>query len=371
MHKKKKYLFGLIRYESWGEWNFIVRFLGMRIYQRWIKDSQFVTKILWHKNILSTKRRINKIHRNIKNEFKNIKEVFILFNNTGETFLYLNAMANEFKKRSDIAIVYTRNYHIQLLEHILGKGKYLFEKDLNSAHVNKDCNKEYIIDEVKYHMIAPATYFIKYENSIHQENNIKNIKHFYMNFIDNFAEGRSFKSYPIIGEDVIDSANRKIKFLNIPSKFLLICNETWSNENFSDTFYQQLCFNLNNKGLHVVFNSTFLSNANSYGTSSFFSIKEIIYIASKAISVIGIRSGILDIITPYSKNVIALYTDFRNRGKDLPSLNAEKVLQAFTLKKLPNTSHIKISEIVVDEKSRISLTMPDGEKLIDKILKNI
>ena len=82
------------------------------------------------------------------------------------------------------------------------------------------------------------------------------------------------------------------------------------------------------------------------------SIQELVVIASHAEFVIGIRSGILDVIASNAKSIIALYTPFRKRS-GFNELSAEKVLAAFSLSKISFENKPDIREFIISDNTSI------------------
>lgn len=153
--------------------------------------------------------------------------------------------------------------------------------------------------------------------------------------------------YPDIPQWAAELADKKIESLNIKKPFVLICNETFSNMNFPDTFYQELTKACRSLGYDVLFNSMTLTGANMYGHTTHSSIAEAMYFAHRARCVIGIRSGLLDILLPYCQSMISVYTPFKERWR-FPTVEANRVHAAFTLKKLPVIKPSQLHEIIVD-----------------------
>lgn len=286
---------------------------------------------------------------------KEYKRIFVLFNNLGETRLALEHLKG---KISDTClIVYTKRYHKQLLEMILPDIDNMFYPEYFSVHLSNKAKEEYFIGNCRISLLGLISYFKNYERLI-QLSTDGCVRHFYFNYVSSILREKQVVNIPplILQKESINSAREKLNFLIGKNKFVIICNETFSNQNLSPEFYQELCRMLYQQGYKILFNSTGINKSNSLGISSFLSIQELLEIASHAEFVIGIRSGILDVLASNCSHIVAIYTAFKIRpGFD--SLSAEKVLEAFSLKKIPFQNTPRIDEVIISNNECISQSL--------------
>ena len=84
----------------------------------------------------------------------------------------------------------------------------------------------------------------------------------------------------------------------------------------------------------------------------FLTFEEAYCLASKSKGIIGLRSGLIEPLTAINNiPIVCLYSDFYERGP-LLALSADKVLEAFSLKKLPNVNVNNIYEYNVQNYSQ-------------------
>lgn len=360
----KKRLFWILKYEILNYWNWNIRFLGIKLFGQEYKNHFLIKRFLGVKKRICAEEILRQIHKIAKLSNTGVKDVYVLLNNMGETFLFLCSIAGMVKKRNDIKFICTKHYHKQLVSLCIGED-YICEGDsfLAFPNVGNLDKVDFNVDEINYSIALPIGYFEDYERCIRNEVNCKSIPHFYENYINQFNKLKKIDFInPVTENRFIDL---KLKSLNITKPFVLICNETYSNENLSDEFYLELTLRVRELGYDVLFNSFRKTRASEYGTVFFPSLKEVFDIASVASVIIGIRSGLMDVLAAASRHkMFVLYTDFRERSR-FPRIEARRIHEAFTLKKINPYSSKDITEIVVDEKYNAT------KKLINEIVEKV
>lgn len=350
---EKKYCFGFVKYSRTmaDGFNYRLQLFGLPIASRRYEHDRPTIQCLFLKYRLNVAHRTKRLIKDIKNEkLKHYDHVFVLFNNLGETRLFLESLRDLVPDNS--LFVYTKRYHGELLKMILPNKETLFYPEFFSVHFQRDASPV-LNSNPTVHLIGCIDYFKEYETSM-QTMDTAHIPHFYRNYLEKVggAIGYPVKPKTVKPLKVLElerkRALEKIEILIGRSKFVIVCNETFSNINLKPAFYRELCRQLYAQGYKVLFNSTGINSSNCLGIASSMSIQELVEIASYAEFVIGIRSGILDVLASNAKAIVALYTPFRKRpGFD--ELSAEKVLAAFTLSKVDFENKPKIREIIVDD----------------------
>lgn len=366
----KKILFGLIERHRYSHYDQCLKILGITIFKKYYNNGFPYIRIFGLKFKIDPVTRIKySINKILNNSNHDINDIFVLFNNSGETSLFLATVRDYFQSKKDnLLIVATRQYHLQLLEIFLPEIPKVFIPELNSVHLDKNVPDHITITNTHVHIVAKCKYFIEYEKSLRNVDNFSNIEHFYERYCRHFVPNNDcIATYPTIPDWALEEKRKKIRSLKINTPFVFICNETYSNINFSDSFYQLLTKECQRLGFDVVFNSMHLSSANMYGHTTVLSFAEAMAFAAEAYCVIGIRSGLLDVITPFSNRIIALYTPFRDRGDGLPLLEADILQVAFTLKKLPNQGKKDIDEIII-KSTQFNNGMTNEMEVMNKIL---
>lgn len=89
----------------------------------------------------------------------------------------------------------------------------------------------------------------------------------------------------------------------------------------------------------------------------FLTLEEAFYLASLSKGVIGLRSGIFELLA-YIKNIpiVSIYTKFGQRG-NFKEMASEKVLTGFTLTKLPNVNVNNLFEYDINKISERNLLL--------------
>lgn len=323
-----------------------VQFLGTTVYERRFRYPKYIEKFFFIRKKMTIEQVLNIVHRQLSKKLKkHYKKIYIISNNSGETSLMLASIKNNIDYENSL-IIYTKYYHEQLLSHYIPDVNSVFVPDIVGIHQHNNCKKEYTINGCTYYVIGVVSGFYEWETKV-ASSDLENVEHFFDNYKKFAIPFNNIETrYPSLAKNIALNAEEQMRYLNIKKPYIFITNESTSNENFNDEFYCQLTKSLRSQGYDVLFNSTFLTDANKYGHTCKSTLAEAIYFAQQAHCVIGLRSGLLDVLTPYSKHVIALYTDFKPRHP-LPKLDAARVHAAFTLKKLPHVDHVKIDEIVI------------------------
>lgn len=323
-----------------------VQFLGTTVYERRFRYPKYIEKFFFIRKKMTIEQVLNIVHRQLSKKLKkHYKKIYIISNNSGETSLMLASIKNNIDYENSL-IIYTKHYHEQLLSHYIPDVNSVFVPDIVGIHQHNNCKKEYTINGCTYYVIGVVSGFYEWETKV-AFSDLENVEHFFDNYKKFAIPFNNIETrYPSLAKNIALNAEEQMRYLNIKKPYIFITNESTSNENFNDEFYCQLTKSLRSQGYDVLFNSTFLTDANKYGHTCKSTLAEAIYFAQQAHCVIGLRSGLLDVLTPYSKHVIALYTDFKPRHP-LPKLDAARVHAAFTLKKLPHVDHVKIDEIVI------------------------
>lgn len=351
----RKLAFGLISYTRFHNdgFSFFVHFAGIPIFSRSFIRGIPTYKILFFKKKLTALQRSKRLIEDVVHiKHKEYRTIYVLFNNLGETRFSLEYFKCNLP--DNCLFVYTKKYHEQLLEMILPGTDRVFYPEYFSVHLQKDAKEKYIIGDCRIILLGLISYFKRYERLI-GSSSLSEIPHFYINYMrEVLGVQYTVEIPPLVVQDLIfNSAKEKLNLLIGGSKFVIICNETFSNQNLTAEFYQELCRSLYKRGYKILFNSTGINKSNSLGISSYLSIQELVAISAHAEFVIGIRSGIFDLLSSNCSRIVALYTPFRVRS-GFESLPAEKVLHAFSLKMIPFKNTPRIDEVIIDNNNSLS-----------------
>ena len=206
---------------------------------------------------------------------------------------------------------------------------------------------EYTYKNIRYIQNLSRPYFIEYERNCP-------IEQFYAAHTKKLGVENDKIVLPKYSPDVIRSAELKMQMLGLKKPYAFIVPDARSSPTLSKYFWDKLPLELFNLGYDMYFNTIPWRVANSSYKHCYLSVAEAKFIAEHADIIIGVRCGLLDVITDKNSIVFSIFLDFVDRD-DLPVLPAEKVLKAFTLKQLPNINPERIFEYngQVEEESDI------------------
>lgn len=113
--------------------------------------------------------------------------------------------------------------------------------------------------------------------------------------------------------------------------FVIVCPEANSCKQSSGLFWSSICNFLESNGFDVYINST--KDISNNFCSEILSHSELYALATQAKLIIGLRSGLLEILAMTGVPIIAIYTSFPKRGA-LDEMQSSDVMTGFTLKKI-------------------------------------
>ncbi len=269
------------------------------------------------------------------------RDVVGLFNRSGETFFIFRHMDKFLQKNNiknpifisptpylnDIVKMYQNDYTF------INVPLAFFELHF---HSNK---KEPLTPTSNFFEVLNDAHFYELENAVQKGENKYFITEIYKRMgIDTISPQEAS-----ISPEAIISAETKLARLNIKDKFIFIAPDAKSNGTMSNQFWEKLAIQLYNSGYDILYNSLPKKQQNSFDKYCFLTLEEARYIAQKASCVIGVRSGLLDVITSPNTKIQCIYLPFLERGKLRP-MSAQKVMDTFSLKKLPNVNPYNIIE---------------------------
>lgn len=337
---KKSFLFGLIYFKkdkktSKSE----IRILGLpclrKKFSKGRENFYFLGLIIFS---LDSKRAMYKeIIKNIGNRYVNI---YINFNCSGETYLYLSYL----KPQNSSVFIATKKYHIDLCKMLHPNIDCIYLPNIIHLRGFDNAYKEDYMWYTFYN-ILPFNHFVRLEKNLRKGLDVHYCKEICKTMGVEYSPNAKF---PTVSENAKNSALDKAKRIGLNlDNFVFLCPESQSNEDTDKDFWGNLVDDLYNKGYDVFLNA--LNQNPKYGTAKtcFLTFEEAYYIASLSKEIIGLRSGFIEYLTSIPDiPITCYYTDFKDRGL-LKPLSAEQVLNGFTLKALPNTNIRHIKEVVI------------------------
>lgn len=366
---KKKYLKGLLYIKvDFDGYKAIYRLFGIKIASatfycgkmnfRILGFIKFSTSLFTKQLILPIL--VKFVNKKTKKQINDSNDIIGFFCRAGETFLMAPYLKSYFFQNSitnPVVIspfIYLKDifkmYYPEL--NFIKVPKIITE--LQFLNITKDK-----LNNSNYYQILNHNYFTTLEKSIQKGQK----KYFYDEILNRLNVTQNNVKKPLLEKNKIEAAKIKFKKLNITNKYIYIAPAAQSNGSHSKEFWENLELELFNLGYDIIWNTLPEGHNNAYNKYCNFTLQEAAYVASFADYVIGVRSGLLDILSYFNSNIFCTYFPFLNRGKDLPEMSADKVLRTFTLKKLPFVSPEKIVEFNGEEL--------DENEILETIIKTI
>lgn len=263
---------------------------------------------------------------------------------SGEFFLLMHHFKEYVKQNNstNFLLVFNAKYHENIFKMFYPEMPHVLIKKINVPLISKAI-KSNVFKYKNKRIFSPMNekYFRGVENSIRENN-----AHYY----------ECLKKYLNLNNEITNytiSAETQKKIYNIAKyilndNFIFISPETLSNEPMEKDFWENLVKSLKNKGYEVFCNAMFFENLIKGTSSTFLTYEETIELSKYAKAIIGMRSGLLECLSQNNVPLFALYTDFPNRP-GFKKIKSEKVLQGFSISKLPNVNLTKLFEIDVNK----------------------
>ena len=255
----------------------------------------------------------------------------------GEFSLFLSLCLKNFMKQNNIKhplFITKAKHNIALLNIFFPTAKILYIQGFPFQRMG-----EFNVNNIRARYFFPIPYFQQVEEDITNKK-----AHFFDSILNylNLEPNNFDVNLPKIAEEYKHSAEEKLKSMGLlDKKFIFIAPEANSCENVNKKFWGKLTKKLHDKGFEIIFNSAKMPLSAQYFIADF-SLQEVFIVAQKAQAVIGLRSGLLDLLSMTGVPIHAIYTAFKNR-KDFPPMSKENVKIGFDLEKLP--AEIKKSKI--------------------------
>ena len=147
-------------------------------------------------------------------------------------------------------------------------------------------------------------------------------------------------------------------------KFIIIAPEVNTSAPLSRDFWENIIKELKSKGYKIFLNITKLENYIEGCVIDKFSYEEIIELAKHSRGIIGLRSGLIEILSIIGVPKFIIYQRFLKRGC-FKAMESENVLSGFTLTKLPNADVRNLFEYDINKISERDLLL-DFEMLESK-----
>lgn len=340
---KKSYLSGLFYYkENLKTYGKEFRIFGLPFWKKKIKQGLEKYYLFGFKFFQKSSRKLlyNTILKKIHNKYEHI---FINFNCSGETYLFLSYI----NPPSNSVFIATKKYHIDLCRMMHPNIECLYLPDVVNLRSLDNVYKEKYNGKIFYN-ILPFNHFIDLEKDLRKGKDVHYCELLCKTIAIKYSKEANL---PVISEEIKQSALNKAKRIGLNlENFVFLCPESQSNENPEKDYWINLTDELYARGYDIFINIMSLDPDYGIGKTCFLTFDEAYYIASLSKEIIGLRSGFIEVLTTIKNVAITcLYTNFKDRGK-LKPIDAETVLKGFSLKFLPNIHVENIEEVIIGRK---------------------
>lgn len=341
------------------------KIFGVPIFKRITKDDIYN---YYSFGILLRRRHLADVFYN--NYLKKLKliydDVYILHSNSGEVYLFFAYLAKNFLKKNNSQkplFVATKKYHIDILKLYYPEANYIFINNLRLKTQSNFWKRR----EHNYYIIFSGNHFEKVESDI-KNSNIWGV-HYFQSMIKTLNLTEKDYSYPKIFTDnnLLNNLNEKIKGVNLNlNNFVILAPEAMTCTELPKIFWTKLVSKLIYENFDIYLNITNPSNNIAGCKSLDLNYREAYFLALKAKAVISLRSGFSEFLLPTQIPNIALYTKFRNRIKNVFSI--DKGLQAFSMYKIPFVKKENIYEINTDNFNNENLLVNQVMNVLNKMV---
>lgn len=335
---KKKYMFGIfktIKYPNLKKYYFLGINFAIKEINDYLGNFYFKTPDFKLKNV---KKGLKLILNEVPNDCDCI---YYISSPTGEMYILANIIASLLKrhKSQKAYFLITKNSCFQIFK--------LFNPDCNDAKIYclpKDSEFRSISKtSYKYKGKKIYIYFTRKHYYI-QDSKILKDKRNKLHFTDCIYKALGLKGNVEFSSLKLPAdTDKKIKEKLIGTKlnfdkFVIFAPEALTSLEYPKEFYTELQNKLNAKGFDVFWNVTKDKWKDKNSLKVPLSYEEILYLATKSKGVIGVRSGLFDVLSAINNvPLFVLYTDFPLRDKKgALHYTSKKALVGFTLKKFPN-----------------------------------
>ncbi len=345
----------------------IFKIFGIPIVKRLVENdfcSYYFAGILIQRRHIADLFFINNL-RNIKYDYD---DVYIMYGNSGEIFLFFAYLAKAFLKKNNSQkplFVATQKYHIDILKLYYPNAKYIYVDKLVLKTHNSVWKR------------AKHTYYILFSGQ-HFENvevDIKNKKigsvHYFKSILKTLNLTEEDFTVPEVFDDVNlqDELFEKLNDINLDlNNFIILAPEASTCIELPNTFWTKLANDLRSKKYDIYLNTINPANDISECKTLNLSYREMYFLALKAKAVISLRSGLTEFLIPTGILNIALYTKFKKRTKN--AFSVDRGIQGFSMLKLPFVDNEKICEINTENFKNEGLLVNEVMNLLDKMLNN-
>lgn len=267
---------------------------------------------------------------------------------SGEVFLF-SCLWKQFRQkhqiRNDCVFVVDSNWKLRLV-------KYLFRSD---RCVNIQ-SKLFVLDSLCYRHgstvmfnVFPTTHYLRQD-----EKNLREGYHYFDAICATLGLHKNKVDVPAAKYSVRGKIKQFCRRAFPGKKIVLVCPDANTCAAIDKRQWLDLCTRLQERGLSVFVNSSD-DTFQSYTRKCFFTHEELLELARHSAAVIGLRSGLTEMLAAVGIPSFIIYTGLPPRGM-LEAMSPGQVLRGFTLTELPGLEKNKIHEYLYPDSTWQQIT---------------
>lgn len=285
-----------------------------------------------------------------KKLFDKYDDIYIMHANIGESVFFLRLAKAYFKKNGSKKplLIGLQNYHKDLVELLCPDVPITIMKHIKvSLYMD-----EFIANENKtFRLMFSKQHFDHVEDNLRDKENptihFKNHVLNYMGLKDSDFEMNEIK----ISEDIKESLQSKVNKIGLNlNNFVIFTPEANTCEDYEFGFWQDLKTKYESQGIDIFCNVIKSENKEKFKDFKQFdlSLGEIFELTKQAKELIGLRSGLLDLLVLTNTPMKVIYTKARERDSFNP-LTSGEILTGFTMANYSNVREFDADVIENEE----------------------
>ena len=271
-------------------------------------------------------------------------DYYIFLCRSGEFFLLMHHFAELLQKNKsqNFVMVFTAKYHLNICKMFFPDIPTVYIKKVNVSLISNGVKAtNFVYKGKRIYVPVYEDYFRDVENNIRNKN-----AHYYDCLKQHLGLSDNVANHYTITDKTKEKIHKIVKYI-LNDNFVFVSPETLSNEPMEKDFWENLCKKLRTQGYEIFCNAMDFYNLISDTNSTFLTYEEAIELSRHAKAIIGMRSGFLECLSQNNVPLYVLYTDFSDRS-GFKKLSSDKVLQGYSIKKLPNVNKDLVFEYDVN-----------------------
>jgi hypothetical protein len=349
----------------------LIRFLGLRLYSCKIVDNFLLKKFL---GITISKKYINRkeldahilasllFSQDVYPSVQNNSIVSLCGAPSGEMFLFYNlfdAFCKAQKINPDkILFVVDKKWKKNLCESFFPGKHTIF---VNRSYYTYEIFR-FSFEGTSIFSIFPTVHYIKQDELIR-----KGATHYYKEISKTLLNGKVYcppVKEPNVKKSIVSKTIGLAKKYRLNLRnFVIVCPEANTGSSLNKIFWIKVIKNLLRHGFDVYVNVANSEGAKYPGKVFFLTHQQLFALSKYTKAVIGLRSGLIEILSSFGMPIFTVYTDIPDRG-DLKFVSAKDNQKGFSLNGLLTSENKNIHEF-------IDTDIQNADEFSDYVIDNI